>query len=100
MTINLVLHFQAYDSVWREALFTKLANIGFGGKTLSLIRSMYTNDSLRFLINGHYTEQLYLTQGVKQGNIKNYKIIKIITIIPRLQSFTFAFLLIYQQSWA
>ena len=58
---------QAYDSVWREALYLKLANLGFGGRTLSLIKSMYFNDSLRFLINGRYSDQLWLTQGVKQG---------------------------------
>ena len=28
---------------------------------------MYSNDSLRFLINGHYSSPLWLTQGVKQG---------------------------------
>ena len=38
---------------------------------------MYSNDSLKFLLNGHYTEELFLTQGVKQGNLtagigKNY----------------------------
>ena len=45
----------------------KLEKIGFGGKTLSLIKSMYHNDHIRFLINGSYTEPLWLTQGVKQG---------------------------------
>ena len=58
---------QAYDSVWREALYVKLSSIGFGGKTLSLIQSMYHNDQIKFLINGHYTESIFLTQGVKQG---------------------------------
>ena len=45
----------------------KLAKLGFGGKTLSLIQSMYRNDSIRFLINGQYSDPLWLTQGVKQG---------------------------------
>ena len=48
-------------------MFAKLNRIGFGGKTLSLIQSLYTNDSLRFLINGKYTDELWLTRGVKQG---------------------------------
>ena len=59
--------FQAYDSVWRAGLFYKLSKLGFGGKTLSLIKSMYKNDNIHFLINGHYTEKLFLTRGVKQG---------------------------------
>ena len=50
-----------------EALFAKLEHIGFGGKTLQLIKSMYNNDSIRFLINGKYSDELWLTQGVKQG---------------------------------
>ena len=48
-------------------MYKKLENVGFGGKTLNLIKSMYTNDSLCFLINGHYSDQLWLTRGVKQG---------------------------------
>ena len=62
---------QAYDSVWREALYAKLKQIGFGGKTLSIIKSMYHNDCIKFLINGHYTAPLWLTQGVKLGKIVN-----------------------------
>ena len=34
---------------------------------------MYHNDSLRFMINGHYTEELWLTKGVKQGLHYFYK---------------------------
>ena len=30
---------------------------------------MYMNDSVKFLINGTYSEELWLTQGVKQGKI-------------------------------
>ena len=76
--IKLFIFSQAYDSVWRDALYAKLKRIGFGGKTLSLIKSMYHNDNIQFLINNHLTDSLYLTQGVKQGkkqvgkNIKNY----------------------------
>ena len=58
-------------------MFAKLDKLGLGGKTLSLIKSMYTNDSLRFLINGKYTEEVWLTRGVKQGKplkfIKDFK---------------------------
>ena len=55
---------------WRPALFAKLEQLGFGGKILSLIESMYKNDRFLFMINGHYTDQLWLSQGVKQGNKK------------------------------
>ena len=49
---------QAYDSVWRPALFAKLSQSGFGGKTLSIIQSMYCKDSVSFILNGHYTPNL------------------------------------------
>ena len=64
---------EAYDSVWREALYAKLNNLGFGGKVLKLIKSLYCNDSLNFIINGKYSSSLYLTRGVKQGNNKTHK---------------------------
>ena len=48
-------------------LFEKLEKMGFGGKTLQIIKSMYKNDSIRFLINGQYTLPVYLTKGVRQG---------------------------------
>ena len=58
---------QAYDSVWRPLLFKKLEKLGFGGKTLKIIKSLYSNDSLKFAINGKYSREIYLTRGVKQG---------------------------------
>ena len=67
-TNTLLSIFKAYDSIWREALFGKLEKMGFGGKTLSLIKSMYANDLIKFNVNGNYTEAISLTQGVKQGN--------------------------------
>ena len=62
------IYFQAYDSVWREGLYRKLNNLGFGGRVLTLIKSMYCNDNLKFLINGKYTSPIWLTKGVKQGH--------------------------------
>ena len=50
-------------------MFKKLEKIGFGGRVLSLIESMYSNDSLTFLVNGRFTDELFLTKGVKQGSI-------------------------------
>ena len=63
---------QAYDSVWREALYHKLESCGFGDRTLDLIKSLYCNDSLKFLLNGQYSSDLWLTRGVKQGKNQNY----------------------------
>ena len=58
---------KAYDSVCRELLYTKLRYIGFGGRVVSIIRSMYFNDSVRISLDLGLSEPLYFTQGVKQG---------------------------------
>ena len=50
-------------------MFKKLERLGFGGRVLSLIESMYTKDSLLFLVNGKFTDELFLTKGVKQGSM-------------------------------
>ena len=55
---------KAYDSVCRELLYTKLRSVGFGGKIVSLIRSMYYNDSIRVsLTNGLSPPPLFYTGG-------------------------------------
>ena len=41
--------------------------MGFGGRVLSLITSMYASDRIQFDVNGKLTSPLWLTQGVKQG---------------------------------
>ena len=58
---------KAYDSVCRELLYTKLRYLGFGGRVVSIIRSMYYNDSVRISLESGVSEPLYFTQGVKQG---------------------------------
>ena len=58
---------KAYDSVCRELSYTKLRFIGFGGRVVSLIRSMYYNDSIRVSLTHGLSAPLYFTQGVKQG---------------------------------
>ena len=58
---------KAYDRVWRQGLYRKMEALGLGGKTLQIIKSMYHNDSLRFVVNGKLTERLWLTCGVKQA---------------------------------
>ena len=58
---------KAYDSVCRELLYTKLRSIGFGGRVVSLIRSMYFNDCVQINLAHGLSEPLFFTQGVKQG---------------------------------
>ena len=70
-TYSQAFDLKAYDRVWRPRLFEKLEKLGFGGRVLSLIKSMYQNDCIRFMINGELTAPIWLLRGVKQGNIDN-----------------------------
>ena len=58
---------KAYDTVCREMLYTELRHIGFGGRVVSLIRSMYFNDCVRVNLSHGLSDPVYFTQGVKQG---------------------------------
>ena len=58
---------KAYDTVCRELLYTKLRKIGFGGKVVALIRSMYYNDCVRVNLAQGLSDPIYFTQGEKQG---------------------------------
>ena len=55
--------------MWREALYVKLKRLGFGGLTLKLIKSLYYNDNIKFLINGKYTDPIWLTLGISNRMI-------------------------------
>ena len=58
---------KAYDSVNRELLYTKLDEVGFGGRVKSIIQSMYYNDSVQVRIGSGLSSPLWFTRGVKQG---------------------------------
>ena len=58
---------KAYNSVCQELLYTKLQSVSFGGKLVSLIRSMYYNDCVWINLFHGLTDQLFFTKGVKQG---------------------------------
>ena len=58
---------KAYDTVDRDILYKKLNSIGFGGRILSMIQSMYYNDNVRVNLGARMTAPLWFTRGVKQG---------------------------------
>ena len=58
---------KAYDSICRELLYVKLSRIGFGGKVLSLIQSMYYNDNVQLTLPTRLSAPIWFTKGVKQG---------------------------------
>ena len=58
---------KAYDSVDRPVLWQKLRNLGFGGKLLKSIQSMYEGDYVTCQSNGTTTNPVYLGRGLRQG---------------------------------
>ena len=44
-----------------------MASLGYQGKCLSILRSLYFNDSVRINVNGVLTDPLFFKLGVKQG---------------------------------
>ena len=60
---------KAFDSVPRDILFTKLANIGINGKFFNILKSLYENDVCRIKLDNGISNTFLATQGVKQGCI-------------------------------
>ena len=58
---------KAYDSVNRNFLFSKLWAMGLGGKSLSLIKSMYKSVQQCIKLNHVVIEPIMTTLGLKQG---------------------------------
>ena len=58
---------KAYDSVDRGILWSKLRKLGFGGKFLDSIISMYQGDYVTCQSNGVTTDPVYLGRGLRQG---------------------------------
>ena len=58
---------KAYDSVDRSILWSKMRKLGFGGKFLDSITSMYMGDFVTCQTNGITTEPVFLGRGLRQG---------------------------------
>ena len=60
---------KAYDRVWRPGLWTKLKDIGLGGRCHDLLRTMYSNVVRQVLIHGRLSEGVEVEAGVPQGSV-------------------------------
>ena len=58
---------KAFDSVWHQGIFYKVAKTGFVGKPLDLIRNIYKNTKCAVKIGNKVTEFFDYTRGVRQG---------------------------------
>lgn len=60
---------KAYDSVNRQLLWRKLWDVGVRGRMFSALRSLYTDCLYSVRLNGHMTEWMEASSGLRQGCI-------------------------------
>ena len=58
---------KAFDSVWHDGLFHKLANYGIIDNTLSLIMDIYKKTECAVKVGNEYTNTFKFSKGVRQG---------------------------------
>jgi len=59
---------KAYDSVWREGLFRRMADDGVPEKLLSLVKRWYKNVNVRVKVNDIKSDWFQSKVGVRQGD--------------------------------
>ena len=67
ITIGCIDLDKAYDRVPWEKMYALLEKLGYTGKSLNLIQSLYRNESVKVCISGILTNKIFLNKGVKQG---------------------------------
>ncbi|MES9879357.1 MAG: reverse transcriptase family protein [Sedimenticola sp.] len=60
---------KAFDSVWHNALFLKLHDLGITGKIWSVLSDSYTNLFCKIRVNGKTSEVFKIERGVRQGGV-------------------------------
>jgi hypothetical protein len=60
---------QAYDSVRRDIIWTKLHNQGATPELLAILQNMFEEVSIQVILHNHTSSPIYPTTGVLQGSI-------------------------------
>ena len=68
---------KAFDSVAREALLFKIAELGIGGKVFGTLKNMYENTSARIKLIKKLSKHIKLLNGVEQGHPLSPELFKI-----------------------
>ena len=58
---------KAFDSVWREALYYKLFQLGISSKFVKIIRSLYSNVQSKIKIHNLLSDTINIDVGTRQG---------------------------------
>ena len=62
---------KAYDRVWRDGLWARLADIGVRGKMWRIIRMMYSSTSSSVFAGGKDSDFFDFDLGVRQGDVSS-----------------------------
>ena len=81
---------KAFDTIWRKALFFKLAKEGIGVKAYSLIKSMYTNTYFALKFRYGISKFIQSNLGLKQGDNLSPSLFNLFTNISRSSVFIIA----------
>ena len=60
---------KAFDRVWHAGLLHKLKFYGISGQIFGLISSFLSNRQLRVVLDGNYSQEYPVNEGVPQGSI-------------------------------
>lgn len=60
---------KAFDRVWHKGLLYKLQKSGISGSLLEWFRNYLSGRAQRVVLNGSYSDWLFITAGVPQGSI-------------------------------
>ena len=58
---------KAFDTVWRDALWYKMAKVGIKGKFMTIVKNMYESVKSCVFMNGMKSESFISLVGVRQG---------------------------------
>ena len=58
---------KAFDSLNWDFMFATLRNFGFGSNFINMIKTIYNGPTLTIKNNGHFSEELQLQKGIRQG---------------------------------
>ena len=58
---------KAFDRVEHKFLFKTLQGFGFGDNFIDWLKILYSNATTKIKVNGHFTESIPLTRGLRQG---------------------------------
>ena len=65
--LNFIDLTKAYDTIPHENLFNHLLNMGLHKSFVNIIKSLYANNTINVMINGHASYDVPVLRGIKQG---------------------------------